>query len=110
MFSKKSIRLGPKRLILAGLALVVLLLSVELAWLANPSQLKIVTRFNNLLYDARFALLPPKRSIELPIVIVDLDEDSIQQEGRWPWDRAKIARSEERRVGKECRSRWSAYH
>ena len=91
MFSKKSIRLGPKRWILAGLALVALLLSVELAWLANPSQLKIVTRFNNLLYDARFALLPPKRSIELPIVIVDLDEDSIQQEGRWPWDRAKIA-------------------
>src|SRR5690554_1956744 len=91
MFSKKSIRLGPKRWILAGLALVVLLLSVELAWLANPSQLKIVTRFNNLLYDARFALLPPKRSVELPIVIVDLDEDSIQQEGRWPWDRAKIA-------------------
>src|SRR5690554_6540360 len=91
MFSKKSIRLGPKRWILAGLALVALLLSVELAWLANPSQLKIVTRFNNLLYDARFALLPPKRSIELPIVIVDLDEDSIQQEGRWPWDRKKVA-------------------
>src|SRR5690554_4932579 len=91
MFSKKSIRLGSKRLILAGLALVALLLSVELAWLANPSQLKIVTRFNNLLYDARFALLPPKRSIELPIVIVDLDEDSIQQEGRWPWDRKKVA-------------------
>ena len=27
---------------------------------------------------------------------------------RRPW--AKIARSEERRVGKECRSRWSPYH
>src|SRR6266581_6837739 len=25
--------------------------------------------------------------------------------GRWSW-----SRSEERRVGKECRSRWSAYH
>ena len=24
--------------------------------------------------------------------------------------RARIARSEERRVGKECRSRWSPYH
>src|SRR5690554_6232565 len=85
------LKLGQKRWILSGLTLVALLLSVELVWLANPSQLKIVTRFNNLLYDARFALLPPKRSIELPIVIVDLDEDSIQQEGRWPWDRAKIA-------------------
>src|SRR5690606_38707126 len=27
--------------------------------------------------------------------------------GRWEWDEG---RSEERRVGKECRSRWSPYH
>src|SRR3712207_9219151 len=26
------------------------------------------------------------------------------------WDNAKKLRSEERRVGEECRSRWSAYH
>src|SRR5688572_20947838 len=26
------------------------------------------------------------------------------------WDTEAAARSEERRVGKECRSRWSAYH
>src|SRR5258708_37073339 len=26
------------------------------------------------------------------------------------WPNAKTARSEERRVGKECRSRWSPYH
>ena len=26
------------------------------------------------------------------------------------WDRFRIDRSEERRVGKECRSRWSPYH
>ena len=25
-------------------------------------------------------------------------------------DRQKVKRSEERRVGKECRSRWSPYH
>ena len=27
-----------------------------------------------------------------------------------PWDREQDHRSEERRVGKECRSRWSPYH
>ena len=27
-----------------------------------------------------------------------------------PEARERIARSEERRVGKECRSRWSPYH
>src|SRR5690554_8188826 len=105
MTIKKSIRLGSKRWILSGLTLVALLLSVELMWLANPAQLKIVTRFNNLLYDARFTVLTPQREAQVPIVIVDLDEASIQQEGRWPWDRKKV-RSEERRVGKECRSRW----
>src|SRR2546425_9313755 len=26
------------------------------------------------------------------------------------WDLKKLERSEERRVGKECRSRWSPYH
>ena len=26
------------------------------------------------------------------------------------WDMGSIPRSEERRVGKECRSRWSPYH
>jgi len=33
------------------------------------------------------------------------DEFSIL-EGKWKW----VSRSEERRVGKECRSRWSPYH
>ena len=28
----------------------------------------------------------------------------------WGWARAPLLRSEERRVGKECRSRWSPYH
>src|SRR2546421_1712471 len=27
-----------------------------------------------------------------------------------PWKPKKLSRSEERRVGKECRSRWSPYH
>src|SRR3989475_8238190 len=34
---------------------------------------------------------------------------SSPRRGRTPW-RPRRARSEERRVGKECRSRWSPYH
>src|SRR2546427_4571508 len=34
--------------------------------------------------------------------------------GNWiadgEWDKVRASRSEERRVGKECRSRWSPYH
>src|SRR5256886_15956478 len=32
------------------------------------------------------------------------------QEGRYLWHVNQALRSEERRVGKECRSRWSPYH
>ena len=31
-------------------------------------------------------------------------------DGRWDGVRESAERSEERRVGKECRSRWSPYH
>ena len=39
--------------------------------------------------------------------IKQLEEDRYYQVGR---ESVAIARSEERRVGKECRSRWSPYH
>ena len=44
-----------------------------------------------------------------------LDDSSTNQHHSEDWNlktnhRAKVERSEERRVGKECRSRWSPYH
>ena len=49
------------------------------------------------------------RSQELNI---DADADLDWEIPRFDWDLSEIyyARSEERRVGKECRSRWSPYH
>ena len=40
------------------------------------------------------------------------DNDSVFRNGYsfWPKEWSLEARSEERRVGKECRSRWSPYH
>ena len=41
------------------------------------------------------------------------DHDSFkinEQTSQWHWKSRDIGRSEERRVGKECRSRWSPYH
>ena len=38
------------------------------------------------------------------------DGASIVKACRWLNAKSKPARSEERRVGKECRSRWSPYH
>ena len=37
-------------------------------------------------------------------------EEEFKIEGRTQWDYRISNRSEERRVGKECRSRWSPYH
>ena len=38
------------------------------------------------------------------------DDKYMKRAGLDYWDKVKITRSEERRVGKECRSRWSPYH
>ncbi|WP_368647510.1 CHASE2 domain-containing protein [Castellaniella ginsengisoli] len=50
-----------------------------------------LNRLDAVLYDWRFEMLPPQREAVLPIVIIDLDEATQQREGRWPWDRAKVA-------------------
>ncbi len=53
-----------------------------------------LNRLDFLLYDLRFnAALdwqPPGRG-EQPVIIVDIDEKSLAEEGRWPWSRHKLA-------------------
>lgn len=48
-------------------------------------------RLDALFYDWRFDLFTPQRPPLQPLAIVDLDEATLQREGRWPWDRAKVA-------------------
>lgn len=74
-----------------GLFCVFLLTIVQVFHLNNPQQLMLFTRLESLLYDARFTAFPPQRDSRVPIVIIDLDEYSIQQHGRWPWPRTKFA-------------------
>ena len=45
------------------------------------------------------------RSLAVDVVLVDLPYVKAKNQ-----DRIQVLRSEERRVGKECRSRWSPYH
>ena len=57
-------------------------------------------------------IIPPvDRGISLGVKMEDLGYDALW----WPdhlmgWHPDAMWRSEERRVGKECRSRWSPYH
>jgi len=76
---------------LMGGMLALLLIGAHLAARHDPAHGGALNRMEALLYDWRFQALPPQRAPELPIVIVDLDEATQHREGRWPWDRAKVA-------------------
>ncbi len=80
-----------------GLAIVLVVLVLDVLSLSedNRSALKIsrpLARLDTLIYDWRFQLLTPSRpEARTPIVIVDIDEQSLKREGRWPWGREKVA-------------------
>lgn len=79
------------RMTALGLVLVALLSILQFFSINDPSRNTILTRVNAVWYDLRFQLFTPQRSARIPVVIVDLDEATQQREGRWPWDRRKVA-------------------
>src|SRR5690625_311520 len=74
-----------------GLILVCLALGAHFWVPSAPHHSGWLSRVNALWYDLRFQLLPPTRAPIMPVVIVDIDEFTQLREGRWPWDRSKIA-------------------
>lgn len=54
-------------------------------------RLDLFDRLDDIAYDARTRLMMPERNFP-GIVIVDIDEKSLAEEGRWPWPRDKVAR------------------
>src|SRR6185295_14982393 len=38
-----------------------------------------------------FQIMSPRVVTQRPVVIVDLDEDSLRKVGQWPWSRTKVA-------------------
>jgi adenylate cyclase len=61
-----------------------------LTWEPNFKYFDILTRVNHIFYDANLKIFH-KKNKATDIVIVDIDEKSLQNEGRWPWPRNKIA-------------------
>ncbi len=58
----------------------------------NKTIQEIIQRLEVIPYDIRLKLSIPKAINETPpIVIIDIDEASLQQDGRWPWSRKKLA-------------------
>ncbi|WP_233009232.1 CHASE2 domain-containing protein [Rheinheimera faecalis] len=56
------------------------------------SEQSVLKRLDGLLYDSRLKLMLSHREVkDLPVVIVDIDEKSLKQLGRWPWSRQMVA-------------------
>ena len=73
---------------------VVLGLSVMVVFLMHVGgfmQMGFVDRLEYFAYDARLVLHLEEQPDDR-IIIIDIDERSLKEEGRWPWGRDKIAR------------------
>jgi adenylate cyclase len=53
-------------------------------------QIGLITQLDNIIYDARLRLTMP-RGVDERIVILDIDEKSLQEVARWPWPRNIMA-------------------
>ena len=53
-------------------------------------QIGVLSRLDAIIYDARLKATMPK-TLEERIVIIDIDEKSLAEVGRWPWGRNKMA-------------------
>lgn len=52
--------------------------------------LGVLHRLDHILYDARMRWTMPA-TVDERVVIVDIDEKSLAEEGRWPWPRDRVA-------------------
>ncbi len=76
-----------KRAIPIGLGLLLLL-----AFLLHASQavdIRLIQQLEAISYDARLRLFMPKTQ-DRRIAIIDIDEKSLAEEGRWPWGRDRL--------------------
>lgn len=71
-----------------AIALTVLVLAIALqVTRSNPA---FLDPLRNLVFDT-YQLLKPRQTGDAPVVIVDIDERSLQEKGQWPWPRSEIA-------------------
>jgi adenylate cyclase len=72
------------------IAIGVAMLLVFLLHAAKVVNIPLIQHIEAISYDARLRLTMPK-TLDRRIVIVDIDEKSLAEEGRWPWGRDKLA-------------------
>ena len=81
-----------------NLSQIVLSLLLGLLFIGHAARIYQVPLLNTLdafVYDARLRLTMPG-GVDERIVILDIDERSLAEQGRWPWNRDKLTRLVER--------------
>ncbi|MCK5871215.1 MAG: adenylate/guanylate cyclase domain-containing protein [Methylococcales bacterium] len=66
------------------------LIFIVSAHTSHQIEISLITRMEYVAYDLRMIATLPN-TIDPRIVIIDIDEKSLQAEGRWPWSRNKLA-------------------
>lgn len=73
--------------------LITLSLALVLGFIGNAARLYhigLIQQLDSLLYDYRLRFTMPGK-VDDRIFIVDIDEKSLKEEGRWPWSRDRLA-------------------
>ena len=65
---------------------------LDVLWARKGSRLPVVSRIENAVQDYTLTTLRGPRTPSGDVVIVAIDERSIEAEGIWPWSRARMAR------------------
>src|SRR5215207_11443057 len=80
--SRQARRLASARLL--GAVLLLALLALRLADPAPVEDLRLRA------FDI-FQIISPRVATQRPVVIVDIDEESLRKLGQWPWPRTRVA-------------------
>ena len=77
---------------LVSFVLSLLIIALMLLHASNNVPLKFVQKLENFSYYVRLrTMMPNTIDSRIVIVIVDVDEKSLLEQGRWPWERDKVA-------------------
>lgn len=74
----------------ARIVLGLVILAFFLVHAAGITRFGFIERLEAFAYDARLLLTMP-RTVDPRVVVVDIDEKSLAEEGRWPWRRDRVA-------------------
>ena len=72
------------------IAVTLIPLAFALMHASGVLHMEVLQRLDDIIYDARLRATMPQ-TLDERIVIVDIDEKSLAEVGRWPWGRNKLA-------------------